>query len=108
MIIVRICGDLSIEDGSVNTGLSVEGVIANYICDVGFELVGNVERECQSNGLWSGMNPACQGMSLSMVITGYNIITVTIIIIINLLWLYILELEFHILFNTNVHELSSR
>ena len=75
MIIVRICGDLSIEDGSVNTGLSVEGVIANYTCDVGFELVGNVERVCQSNGLWSGMNPACQGMNLSKVITGHNSFT---------------------------------
>ena len=66
MIIVRICGDLSIEDGSVNTGLSVEGVVANYTCDIGFRLVGDVGRVCQSNGLWSGVNPACQGMSLSI------------------------------------------
>ncbi len=62
MIIVRICGDLSIEDGSVDTGLSVEGVVANYSCNTGFRLVGDAGRVCQSNGLWSGMNPACQGI----------------------------------------------
>lgn len=89
MIVVRICGDLSIEDGSVDTGLSVEGVIANYTCDTGFRLVGDVGRVCQSDGLWSGMNPICQGMSLSMVITGHNI---------TIIWLYILESE---------HEFSS-
>lgn len=67
MISVRMCGELSIEDGSVDTGLSIEGVIANYTCDTGFRLVGDAERVCQSNGLWSGTNPACQGMNLSTV-----------------------------------------
>ena len=71
MISVRVCGELSIEDGSVDTGLSIEGVIANYTCDTGFRLVGDAERVCQSNGLWSGTNPACQGMNLSIVDTYY-------------------------------------
>ena len=59
---VRICGPLSINDGSVDTGLSIEGVIANYTCNTGFSLVDNAERVCQSSGQWSGMNPSCQGM----------------------------------------------
>ena len=62
IILVRICGKLSIEDGNVDTGLSIEGDIANFTCYIGFKLVGDAERVCQSNGQWSGMNPACQGV----------------------------------------------
>lgn len=69
MISVRVCGELSIEDGSVDTGLSIEGLIANYTCDTGFRLVGDDERVCLSNGLWSGTNPACQGMNFFIVDT---------------------------------------
>ena len=61
MVSARICGGLSIERGSVDTGLSVEGVIANYTCDTGYRLTGNVKRVCQSSGLWNGTDPTCQG-----------------------------------------------
>ena len=66
MVSVRLCGELSIENGEVDTGLSVEGVIANYTCDPDFSLDGDAERVCQSDGQWNGSNPACQGMKLSM------------------------------------------
>ena len=77
MILVRVCGELSIEYGSVNTGLSVEGVIANYTCDTGFELIGNAGRVCLSNGLWSETNPACQGTFFKALYTVVILVSVS-------------------------------
>ena len=61
MVAVRICGGLAIENGYVDDGLAVQGVIANYSCTDGFTLVGSSSRVCQSNGQWSGNAPVCQG-----------------------------------------------
>ena len=30
-----------------------------YSCDEGYILIGNEERECLDNGVWSGMAPLC-------------------------------------------------
>ena len=34
--------------------------IANYSCNVGYELIGDVLRQCQGDGEWSGEEPTCQ------------------------------------------------
>ena len=34
---------------------------ATYFCDDGYELIGDSKIMCQSNGMWSGSPPVCQG-----------------------------------------------
>lgn len=56
------CGKLQ----RVNNGVvSAEGgtkfsATALYTCSRGFELIGNAERKCGTDGLWSGHSPKCQ------------------------------------------------
>ena len=33
---------------------------ANYLCDPGYEIAGVSSRVCQSDGIWSDLEPACQ------------------------------------------------
>ena len=35
------------------------GTMATYVCDEGFNLVGNMVRECLSDGTFSGIDPVC-------------------------------------------------
>ena len=35
------------------------GTRATYVCDEGFNLVGNMVRDCQSDGTFSGTDPIC-------------------------------------------------
>lgn len=64
-----LCPELSAPlNGQVATGqlLSV-GVVANYSCDNGYILVGDVNRRCEdmnrgTSGIWSGSMPECEGM----------------------------------------------
>ena len=43
----------------------VFGTVANYTCNVGYGLVGNVERSCGGLiGEWDGSNPTCVGENL--------------------------------------------
>ena len=35
------------------------GSVATYMCDRGFNLIGNVARTCQGNFSWSGEEPHC-------------------------------------------------
>lgn len=37
------------------------GRVVQYHCDVGYQLIGQCSRRCQSDGTWSGNEPACQG-----------------------------------------------
>ena len=34
--------------------------VANYSCNIGFELVGSESRTCQSGSGWSGVEPSCE------------------------------------------------
>ena len=40
------------------------GAIATYTCNPGFELIGQEERVCQSDGSYSGQAPICRSMWL--------------------------------------------
>ena len=40
------------------------GSTAVYSCDLGYQVVGETERQCQLNGLigvWDGQEPTCEG-----------------------------------------------
>ncbi|XP_019850127.1 PREDICTED: CUB and sushi domain-containing protein 3-like [Amphimedon queenslandica] len=54
------CGDPGTPvNGRRVLGTTLEGDTVRYFCRQGFELVGNRERVCQSNGQWSGQLPLC-------------------------------------------------
>ena len=38
------------------------GSTATYRCNTGYNLVGNRQRTCRSNGQWSGEEPICEGI----------------------------------------------
>ena len=38
------------------------GQTATYSCDIGYNLLGDSTRMCQTTGVWSGSTPTCQGM----------------------------------------------
>ena len=38
--------------------------VANYNCEIGFELVGSETRTCQSGSGWSGVDPSCERKQL--------------------------------------------
>ena len=49
-------------DGTLETTGRVFGSHASYTCDEGFTLQGDMERECDSSGTWTGVAPICLGM----------------------------------------------
>ena len=54
------CPDLSDPQyGSVSTTGNRVGDLANYECDSGFRLKGDLQRVCLSSGEWSGVPPTC-------------------------------------------------
>ena len=63
------CGDLTPpSNGSVAFTFTTFGneSIANYSCDTGYILYGDMNRTCQSNGTWSGSAPTCEGRFLDI------------------------------------------
>ena len=57
----------------ISTG-NVEGDTVAYFCNKGYNLTGDANRTCLSNGQWSGIQPECIRM-LSTLLT--YIMTVT-------------------------------
>ena len=54
------CGFLSDPlNGLVSMTDTVMGSTANYSCNSGYDLVGNVTTVCQANGIWSE-GPVCR------------------------------------------------
>ena len=47
-------------NGMVTWTSLTTGGVATYVCDAGFELVGDEMRDCQSNSQWSGEAPICR------------------------------------------------
>ena len=55
------CEDLDDPDyGKVWQSGTKVGSIAKYFCNKGFKLVGNLKRQCQYDGEWSGDEPVCK------------------------------------------------
>jgi len=52
-------------NGNVSASLMTFGNMATYNCDSGYVLrPDNSVRTCQADGMWSGMDPFCEGMIL--------------------------------------------
>ena len=64
LLLVVDCGTLSdITNGQVNHNTETTfGQTATYSCNTGYNLVGNITRTCQPNGVWSKKSPTCQRM----------------------------------------------
>ena len=72
--IVVDCGTLTNPANSQvsYTGRTTFGQTATYSCNAGYNLVGNSTRTCE--GVWSGSEPTCQGVLLSLILfTGENV-----------------------------------
>ena len=74
------CGDLPVppfKPGGLSLTVSntVYNSTAQYSCtQVGYELIGNSQRVCTSNGTWGGTTPYCQCMYYQctyMLLSGY-------------------------------------
>ena len=56
-----MCPDLDDPDnGAVTVNGRGAGDTADYSCNTGYELVGDMTRTCMSNSQWSGEEPSCQ------------------------------------------------
>ena len=65
------CGDLT-NPANGHVSYTAEttymtGQLATYICNTGYNLVGNSTRTCLARGVWSGNTPTCQGVLLLLV-----------------------------------------
>ena len=66
LLTVVECGTLNATtNGQVNhTAGTTFGHTATYSCDTGYTLEGSSTRTCQTDGMWSGSEPTCQGVLL--------------------------------------------
>ena len=57
------CGELlDPSSGEVEFTSTLLGSVASYSCTSGYELMGGANRTCSTDGVWSGEEPACEGM----------------------------------------------
>ena len=60
-------------NGKVILSGSTLGCVARYTCNLGYNVIGDVKRECLQNSTWSGSNSTmCQGL---YVMTQQSIVT---------------------------------
>ena len=60
-----------LNNGSITCSKGDDGVLSyedtcNITCNTGYILTGSETRMCQSDGSWSGIDGACEGMQLCM------------------------------------------
>ena len=48
------------DNGMVMMTGNMQGDISTFICNSGYELVGNETLTCQDDGQWSALPPVCQ------------------------------------------------
>lgn len=49
----------SLQNGILEISTTTVGSVASYVCSLGYLLDGPDRRQCQSNGTWTGNDPAC-------------------------------------------------
>ena len=55
------CGALDSPDfGQVSWTSTIFSGVATYSCFPGYVLIGQIERRCEGNGIWSGQAPSCE------------------------------------------------
>ena len=55
------CGDPGMPmNGTVTSNDTYVTSVVEFICDFGFELIGDSQRVCQPDGTWSNMVPRCR------------------------------------------------
>ena len=53
------CGELTVENGNVDSDGTLLGAVVQYSCDETYVLEGPEQRICQNDGMWSGEEPVC-------------------------------------------------
>ena len=48
--------------------------VAEFTCDFGFELIGDTQRVCQLNGMWSNMVPECPRKLLAVELWDFDFV----------------------------------
>ncbi len=69
VMILAVCPDLPTPTNGESVGYNnmgtmnnrPVGAVATYTCTDGYMLVGNMTRDCGSDGEWSGSAPTCEG-----------------------------------------------
>ena len=56
----------TIQNGRVNQRGNKPGDTATYVCNSGYELIGQSIRTCQTGGEWSGEAPTCERLGICM------------------------------------------
>ena len=56
----------TLENGMVTNNGTFVTSVATFTCDFGYELIGDTQRVCQSDGTWSNMVPRCDRKLLYM------------------------------------------
>ena len=63
------CGDPGVPmNGSLTSNGTYVTSVAEFTCNFGFELIGDTQRVCQPNGIWSNMVPECHRKLLAVVL----------------------------------------
>ncbi|XP_052280448.1 sushi, von Willebrand factor type A, EGF and pentraxin domain-containing protein 1-like [Dreissena polymorpha] len=58
---IKDCGPLTgLNNGHVSYVNTTYTELAFYICDTGYDMIGNATRVCQATGTWSGSPPSCR------------------------------------------------
>jgi len=52
-------------NGIVILNDNIPGETASYDCNPGYGLMGNTRRQCRIDGIWTGVEPTCEGMLMS-------------------------------------------
>ena len=61
------CGDPGMPmNGTVTSNGTYVTSFAEFTCNFGFELIGDTQRICQPNGMWSNMVPECRRKLLAV------------------------------------------
>jgi CUB/sushi domain-containing protein len=57
----RSCGDPGTPSNGLKFGLEYTyGKNVIFKCETNYRLVGDEKRQCQTNGIWSGVQPTCE------------------------------------------------